>query len=224
MPRSDQIISYHKISHARIQLQAAAARGLLLGDRVVAWWSAKRGKESCTLYEEKSPVCIKSLRTYAGIGDAETQFPGMCRKPGDLSKVCPKVKKLERLATRDTQHGSRPDLQQREPDGRIVSTPPDVWDKGASTKGCARSKKKSQLYFYIYSATKKPFIMSERTLEKDKYEVGDNRTTTQHLSRYLVTLCVMLKNEPNMFLSSLNNSHPLRKRDLWRYPLSTYCS
>ena len=51
---------------------------------------------------------------------------------------------------RDTQHGSRPNLQQREPDGRIVPTPPDVWDKGASTKRCARRKKQNHNSTYTY--------------------------------------------------------------------------
>ena len=103
---------------------------------------AKRGNETCTLYEEKSPVRIQTLRTYAGIGDAETQSPGMLRKPGDLPYMCPRPKKFKRLATRDTLHESRPNLRQREPDGRIVPTPPDVSDKGASTKRCAQRKKK----------------------------------------------------------------------------------
>ena len=51
---------------------------------------------------------------------------------------------------RDTQHGSHPNLRQREPDGRIVPTLPDVWDKGASTKRCARREKKSHNYTYTY--------------------------------------------------------------------------
>ena len=64
---------------------------------------------------------------------------GMLRK---LPQVRPRPKKFKRLTTRGTLHGSRPNLQQREPDGRIVPTPPDVWDKGANTKRCARRKKK----------------------------------------------------------------------------------
>ena len=103
---------------------------------------AKIGKRACTFYEPKNPVCIKILRTYAGIGDTETQSPGMLWKPGDLPQMCPTPKKFQRLATRDTLHGSRPNLRQREPDGRIVPTPPDVSDKGASTKRCARRGKK----------------------------------------------------------------------------------
>ena len=103
------------------------------------------------LREQKSRVCIQFLRAYAGIRDAETQSPGMLRKPGDLPQVCPRPKKFKRLATRDTLHGSRPNLQQREPDGRIVPTPPDVWDKGASTKRCARRKKKNHNYTYTYA-------------------------------------------------------------------------
>ena len=76
----------------------------------------------------------------------------MLRKPGDLPQVCPRTKKVKRLAMRDTLHGSRPNLQQREPDGRLVPTPPDVWDKGASTKRCAR-RKKNHNYTYTYTYT-----------------------------------------------------------------------
>ena len=105
---------------------------------------AKIGKCTCTIYEQKTPVCIQILRVYTGIGDAETQSPGhaeapspgMLRKPGDLPYPCPRPKKFKRLATRDTLHGSRPNLQQRDPNGRIMTTPSDVSDK--STKRCAR--------------------------------------------------------------------------------------
>ena len=103
---------------------------------------AKIRKCTCTLYEQKNPVCIQTLPAYTGIGDAETQSPGMLRKPGDLPYSCPRPKKFKRLATRDILHGSRPYVQQRGPDGRIVPTPSDVSDKGASTKRCARRKKK----------------------------------------------------------------------------------
>ena len=112
---------------------------------------AQRGDKTCTLYDEKSPVCIQTLRTFAGIGGAETQSPGMLWKPGDLPQVCPRPKKFKRLATHDTLHGSRPNLRQREPDGRIVPIPPDVWDEGASTKRCARREKKSHNYTSTYT-------------------------------------------------------------------------
>ena len=103
---------------------------------------AKRGKETCTLYEQESPVCIRVLRTYAGIGDAETQSPGMLRKPGDLPQVCPRPKKFKKVP-RATHCTDRAQTSSNfEPDGRIVPTPPDVWDKGASTKRCARREKK----------------------------------------------------------------------------------
>ena len=90
----------------------------------------------------KNLVCIQILRAYTGIGDAETQSPGMLRIPGDLPQVCPRPKKFKRLSTRDTLHGSRPNLRQRDPNGRTVPTPSDVLDKSASTKRCARRKKK----------------------------------------------------------------------------------
>ena len=115
---------------------------------------AKIGKRACTFYEPKNPVCIKILRAYAGIGDTETQSPGMLWKPGDLPQMSPTPKKFQRLATRDTLHGSRPNLRQREPDGRIVPTPPDVSDKGAGTKRCAQRKKKNHNYTYTYTGQK----------------------------------------------------------------------
>ena len=46
-------------------------------------------------------------------------------------------KKFKRLAKRDPLHRLRPNLRQREPDGQIVPTPPDLSEKGASTKRCA---------------------------------------------------------------------------------------
>ena len=81
-----------------------------------------------------------------------------CRNtnPGDVAETrgfalrVPKAKKFKRLATRDTLHGSCPNLRQREPDGRIVPTPSDVSAKGASTKRCARRKKKRRLYINLY--------------------------------------------------------------------------
>ena len=90
---------------------------------------------------KKNPVCILILCAYKGIGDAETQSPGMLRKPWDLLKCAQGQKRLKRLAMRETMHGSRPDLRQREPDGRIVPTLSGVSDKSASTNGCARRKK-----------------------------------------------------------------------------------
>ena len=74
----------------------------------------------------------------------------MLRKPGDLPYSCPRPKKLERLATRDTLHGPCPNLRQRDPNGRIVPTPPNVSNKGASTKRCVRSRKKNDNYTYTY--------------------------------------------------------------------------
>ena len=103
---------------------------------------AKKGKCTCTLYVQKNPVCIQILGAYTGIGDAETQSAGMLRKPGGLPQVCPRPKKIEGLATRDTLHESRPNLRRRDVDSRIVPTPSDVSDKGASTKRYARRKQK----------------------------------------------------------------------------------
>ena len=119
---------------------------------------AKIGKRTCTLYEQKTPVYIQILRGYTGIGDAVPQSPGgcgnpihggmwkhhprgCCGNPAICLKVCSRPKKFKRLATCDTPHGSRPNLRQRDPIGRVVPTPSDVSDKGASTKRCARRKK-----------------------------------------------------------------------------------
>ena len=76
---------------------------------------------------------------------------GMLRKPGDLPYPCPRPKKLKRFATRDTLHGSRPNLRQRDRMGRIVPTPSDGSDNGGSKKRCARRKKNDNYtYMYIY--------------------------------------------------------------------------
>ena len=111
---------------------------------------AKIGKCTCTLYEQKNPVCIQILRAYTGIGDAETQSPGMLRKPGICLKCAQGQKKITRLATRDTLHGSRPNLRHRDLDGRIVPTPSDVSDKSTSTKRYARRRKINDNYTYIF--------------------------------------------------------------------------
>ena len=99
----------------------------------------------------EKPGLHPNLACVLGDRGCRNPIPGMLRKPGDLPQVCPRPKKFERLATRDTLHGSRPNLRQREPDGRrIVPTPPDVSDEGASTKRCARREKKYHNYTYIY--------------------------------------------------------------------------
>ena len=69
--------------------------GLPLGGKIVAWCSVqKEEKKRVPLREQKSRVCIKILRACAGIRDAETQSPGMLRKPGDLALSVPKAKKV----------------------------------------------------------------------------------------------------------------------------------
>ena len=90
-------------------------------------------------------------KPYMGIGDAETQTPGMLRKPGDLPYVSPRPKKFERLATHDTLNGSRPNLRQREPDGRIVPTPPNrLGQKCEHEEMCPKEKKHTHNYTYTY--------------------------------------------------------------------------
>ena len=103
---------------------------------------------SCASFAKKKKnyarkkLSLQILRAYTGIGDVETLTPWMLRKPGDLPYPCPRQNKFKRLATRDTLHGSRPNLRQRDPNDRIVPTPPNVSDKSASTKRCLRRKKK----------------------------------------------------------------------------------
>ena len=64
-----------------------------------------------------------------------------CGNPGSALNM-PKAKKVTRaFATRDTLHGSRPNLGQRDPKVRTVPTPSDVSDKGASTKGYGRKQR-----------------------------------------------------------------------------------
>ena len=79
---------------------------------MVLW--AKIGKCTCTLYEQKNPVCIQNLTCVHGDrgcgnpipggipkpsprADAETPFPGILQKPGDLPQVCPRPKSFKGL-------------------------------------------------------------------------------------------------------------------------------
>ena len=137
-------ISYYNSSHTRRELQAAAAMGLDCCWAAGSWRGALCNNREMYVYHlrAENPVCTQIFRAYTGIGDAETPSPKMLRKSGDLPYPCPSPNKLKRLATRDTLHGSRPNLRQRDPNGRIVPTPPNVSDKGTSTKRYAREKKK----------------------------------------------------------------------------------
>ena len=144
-PAPIKAISYYNSSHTPRKLQAAAARGL-----DCCWAARSKCGALCKNREIRRRVPSTSRKTrfasnpYMGIGGAETQTPGMLRKPGNLPYyVCPRPKKFKRLAKRDTVNGSRPNHRQRESDGRIVPTPLNVWDKGASTKRCARRTKKN---------------------------------------------------------------------------------
>ena len=97
----------------------------------------------------------------------------MLRKPGDLPHPCPRSKKFKRLATRDTLHGSRPNLQQRHPNSQIVPTPPYISDKGASTKRCVRKKKKNDNYI----PRRKLSIFSQKNLTNQRGIHGGTRRT-----------------------------------------------
>ena len=65
---------------------------------------------------------------------------GCCGNPGIASCV-PQAKKVKRLATRDTLNGSRPNLRQREPDGRIVPTPPTFGTKVRARRDVPEGRK-----------------------------------------------------------------------------------
>ena len=75
-------------------------------------------------------IASPHLCKHTGIGDAET---------GGFALSLPKAEKVE-MDLRDTLHGSRPNLRHCDLDGRILPTPSDVSDKGASTKRYARRK------------------------------------------------------------------------------------
>ena len=165
---------------------------------------AKIGKSTCTLYEQKNPVYIQTLPAYTGIGDAETQSPGMLRKPGDLPQVCPRPKKFKRLTTRDILHGSRQNLRQRDPDDRIVPAPSDVSDKGAGTKRCARRKKKQDNYMYTYD----PSTIRSSKKERGRGEGGG------------LFLCLSVSSVLLLTFIDLNSK---RSRDTL-YPTVNHCS
>ena len=94
-----------------------------------------KAREMCVYPLAENPARIQFLRAYTEIGDAETQSPRRCcGNPGICLIHAKRPKKLRRLATRDTLHGSRPNLRQRDRMGRTVLTPSDVSGKGASTK------------------------------------------------------------------------------------------
>ena len=55
-----------------------------------------------------------------------------------FEKIAPRAKKVQEACQAHTLHGWRPNLRQRDPNGRIVHTPPSV----SSKKRCVRKKKK----------------------------------------------------------------------------------
>ena len=152
MPRSDQRISHYNSSHTRIELQAAD-RGL------DCCWAAgsergalgkKRERNVYPLRAEK-PSLYPNITCVREDRGCRNPIPGDIAETRGFASSVPKAKKVfDRLATRGTLHESRPNLRQREPDGRIVPTPPDVSGKGVSTKRCARRKMKNhKLYIFL---------------------------------------------------------------------------
>ena len=144
-PRSDQIISYYNSSSTRIELQDAA-RGLDCCWAAGSWRGALCKKREWNVYplRGEKPGLLPNLTYVRGDRGCRNPIPGDVAETRGFALYyiyVPKAKNVFRLATRDTLHGSRQNLRQREPDGRIVPTPPDVSDKGASTKRCAQRKK-----------------------------------------------------------------------------------
>ena len=81
---------------------------------------------------------------------------GMLRKPGDLPQVCPRPKMFKRLATRDTLHGSRPNLPQREPTVELCPPHPRFWIKVRTRRDAPEGEKKTQLYMYKQAPASAP--------------------------------------------------------------------
>ena len=116
---------------------------------------AKRGNETCTLYEEKSPVCFQTLRTYAGIGDAETQSPGMLRKPVDLPYIifmCPRPKMFLGLprATHCTDRAKT--SGNVSPTVELSPPHPTFRTKVRARRDVPKGKNKKNKYTYTYKA------------------------------------------------------------------------
>ena len=99
----------------------------------------------------EKPVFFPNLTCVRGDRGCRNPIAGDVAETRGFASSVPKAKKVIRLATRDTLHGSRPNLRQRELDGRIVPTPPDVSGKGASKKRCARRESKNHNYIYTYT-------------------------------------------------------------------------
>ena len=142
-PAPIKAISYYSSSHTPRELQAAAARGL-----DCFWEAGSKCGALCKNREMRRRVPSTSRKTrfaskpYMGIRYAETQTPGMLRKPRDSPYVCPRPKKFKRLAARDTLNGSRPNLRQREPDGRILPTLPTFGTKVRARRDVPEGKNK----------------------------------------------------------------------------------
>ena len=92
------------------------------------------------VYYHKKKVYPLYARTMLAV--AETR--------GHLPYRCPRPKKFTRLATRDTLHGSRPNLRQG-PNGRIAPTPPNVTDTLArARRDVPEGKKNAILRIHTY--------------------------------------------------------------------------
>ena len=159
-------MAYRRVEHCRLRSKqsattTAAARAqsgrlLLQGgwtaagrqDRSVVLY-AKIGKRTCTLYEQKNPFCIQILRAYTGIGDAETQSPGMLRKPGNCRKCAQGQKSLPR-ATHCTDRDQN--LRQRDPNGTVELCPPHPTfrTKVRARRDVPEEEKKMTNYTYTY--------------------------------------------------------------------------
>ena len=124
----------------------------------MAWCSVQQeGNVRVPSTSGKTRLVSKYYVGTRGWGMRKHHPRGCCGNPGICLIHAQGQKKIKGLprATHCTDHAQN--LRQRDPNGRIVPTPSDVSDKGASTKRCARRKKENGKYTYTYKMIP-PFV------------------------------------------------------------------
>ena len=98
--------------------------------------------------------------------------------------MCPRPKNSNSLATRYTLHGSRPNLRQRDSNGRIVLTPPKVRTKVRARRGV------SVFFFYIYTYTYELLLVaSGQEMKKlSKLRVFKKKEETGKVTRHVTPI------------------------------------
>ena len=111
---------------------------------------AKEGKKRVPSTRAENPGLHPNFTCVRGDKGCRNPIPAeMLRKPGDLPQVCPRPKKFKRVATRDTLHGSRPNLQQREPDTVELCPPHPTFETKVPTRRDAPEGEKNHNYTYL---------------------------------------------------------------------------